>query len=118
MNYIEHLIILVSTVTGCVSICDFASLVGAPVGIVNSAVGWKICVITAGFKKYKSIIKRYKKKHDKIVPLAKSKLNTIEALISKFLIDPNISHNEFVLINNVLKEFGDMEEEIKNYNNK
>ena len=100
MNYIEHLIIVVSTATGCVSNSDFASLVGAPVGIVNSTVGWKICVITAGIKKHKSIIKRNNKKYDKIVLLAKSKLNTIEALISKFLIDPNISHNEFVLINN------------------
>ena len=37
-----------------------------------------------------------KKKHDKIVLLAKSKLNSFEALISKALIDSNISHDEFV----------------------
>ena len=49
--------------------------------------------------------------------LEKSKLNSIEVLISKTLIDPNISHDEFVLINNVLKEFYDMKEEIKNSNN-
>ena len=53
------------------------------------------------------------KKHDKIALLEKSKLNSIEVLISKALIDSNISHDEFVLINNVLKEFYDMEEEIK-----
>ena len=51
--------------------------------------------------KYKSIIK--KKRHDKIVLLAKSKLNTIEVLISKDLIDSNIGHDEYVLTNNVLK---------------
>ena len=51
LNYIEHLLILVSTVTGCVSISAFASLVGIPVGIANSLVGLKICVITAGIKK-------------------------------------------------------------------
>ena len=34
-------------------------------------------------------------------------------LISKALIDSNISHDEFVLINNVLKEYGDVKEEIK-----
>ena len=45
--------------------------------------------------------------------LAKSKLNSIEVLISKALIDSNNSHNEFVLINNVLKECHDMKEEIK-----
>ena len=49
--------------------------------------------------------------------LEKSKLNSIEVLISKTLTDPNISHDEFVLINNVPKEFYDMKEEIKNSNN-
>ena len=50
--------------------------------------------------------------------LAKSKLNNIEVLISKALFGPNISHDELVLINNVLKEFCDMKEEIKNSNDK
>ena len=52
---------LVSTVTGCVSISAFASLVGIPIGFTSSAIGSKICVITAGIKKYKSIIKKKKK---------------------------------------------------------
>ena len=47
-------------------------------------------------------------KQDKIVWLAKSKLNCTEVLISKTLIDSNISHDEFVLINVVPKEFFDM----------
>ena len=80
---------------------------------MSSAVRLKICVITTGIKNYKSIMK---KKHDKLVLLAISKLNSIEVLISKALIDSNISHDEFILINNVLKEFYDMKEEIKNSN--
>ena len=44
----------------------------------------------------------------KIILLVKSKLNGIEDLISKVLIDSNISHDEFVLINNVLKKFYNM----------
>ena len=63
---------------------------------------------------YKSIIKKKKKKHDKIVLLAKSKLNSIEVLIYKALIHSVISQNEFVLINNVLKEYNEMKEEIRN----
>ena len=59
-----------------------------------------------------------RKKHDKIVLLAKSKLNKIEMLLSKTLIDSNISHDEFVLINDVLKDFSDMKEDMKNSNNK
>ena len=73
----------------------------------------KICAITAGIKKYKSIIKKKKTKHDKIVLLAKSKLNSIEVLISKVSIDSNISHDIFVLIN-VLKEYDKIKEQIKN----
>ena len=53
LNYVEHLFILASTVAGCVSISAFASLVAFPTGIASSAVGLKICVITAGIKKYK-----------------------------------------------------------------
>ena len=48
--------------------------------------------------------------------LAKSRLNSIEVLIYKAWIDSNISHDEFVLINNVMKEFYDMKDEIKNSN--
>ena len=87
LNYIEHFLILGSTVTGSVSISVYASLVGIPIGITSSAIGLKIFVITAAIKKYKLIIKKKKKKPDKIVLLAKSNLNRIEFLISKALID-------------------------------
>ena len=56
--------------------------------------------------------------NDKIVLLAKSRSNSIEVLISKVSIDSNISHDEFVLINNELKEFYGMKKEIKNSNKK
>ena len=82
LNYIEHFLILASTITGCISISAFSSLIGIPIGITSSAVGLKNCAIAAGIKKYKSIIKKKKKKHDKIILLAKSKLKSIEVLIS------------------------------------
>ena len=56
LNYIEHFLILASTVTGFISISTFTSLIGIPIGITSSAIGLKICVIVAGIKKYKSII--------------------------------------------------------------
>ena len=68
---------------------------------------------TAGIKKYKSIIKEKKKKHVKTVFFSRSKLNSAEALISKVLIDSDISYDEFVLINNALKEYTELKEEIK-----
>ena len=57
-NYLEHLFILASTVTGCVSISAFASLVGIPVGIASSAVGIKNFAMAARIKKYKSTLEK------------------------------------------------------------
>ena len=55
MNYFEYFLIFISAVSGCVSISAFALVIGVPVGITSSALGLKICAMTAGIKK--SIIK-------------------------------------------------------------
>ena len=82
----------------------------------SSAIELKICAITAGTRKYKPIIMKMKKNHDKIVLFAKSKLNSTEVLlIFKASIDWVINHDEFVLRNNVLKEYNQMKEQIKNF---
>ena len=77
-----HWILIVWTlvVIGCVSNSAFAYLVGIPIIIAISAVRLKICSVTVGIKKYKSIIKK-KKKRDKIVLLAKTKLHSIQVLL-------------------------------------
>ena len=80
----------------CVSKKAFAFLIGIPIGITSSAIGLKICTIT--------------------VSLAKSNLNRKEVLIYKSLTDSNISRNEVVSINNVLKEYEEVKEKIKNLN--
>ena len=85
-----------------------------PIGITSSSVGLKICATVTGIKMYNVIIRKKKKKQNIIPLLAKSTLNSIEVLISKVVINTNISHDEFVLINNVLKEYGNMKQEIKN----
>ena len=58
LNYIEHLVTLISTVTGCVSISSFSSLFGIPIKITSSVIGLKSCTLMAAFKNYKSIIKK------------------------------------------------------------
>ena len=55
-NYIYNLLVVTSTITGCISISAFVSLIDIPIGITSSAVGLEICVITATIKEYKSII--------------------------------------------------------------
>ena len=114
LNYIKHFLILASTVTRCISISPFASLVGISIGITSYAIGLKMCAITAEIKKYKAITKKIKKKHDNIVLFTKSKLDTIGVLICKALLDSVIIHDKFVSINNVLKEDNEIKLKIKN----
>ena len=102
LYYIEQLLVLASAITGCISTSAFASLLGTPVGITTSAAGLNFCN-SCKIKNYKSLIKKKKKKQDKKALLAKFILNSIEVLVSKALIDANISHNEFDSTNNVLK---------------
>ena len=62
LNYTGHLLILASTVTGCVLISAFASLVSIPVGFASSATTMKIYIIIAGLKSISQQLKK-KKKH-------------------------------------------------------
>ena len=56
-----------------------ASLVGIPIGIASSAIELEISALAAGIKRYNSIIKKKEIKHEKVILLAKTKLNTIKA---------------------------------------
>ena len=78
----------------------FASFVGAPVGIASASFILIVSLTTGIVKKLLNITRKKKKKHDKILMLAKSKLNSIDALISQALIDMDISHEEFITILN------------------
>ena len=90
------------TITSCVSTSAFTSLVSVSVGVMSSTVEIKISVIIEGIKKYKPIINKKKRKNDKIVLLGKYKLNTVQVLISKSLINSYISHDDFVIVNDIL----------------
>ena len=81
LNYFALFYIFVSAVSGFVSISSYTSLVDISVSMTSSAVGFKICALTAGIKKYK-LIKKKRKKHNNIVLFAKTKLNTMKVLRS------------------------------------
>ena len=78
----------------CFCFC-FQLLVGIPIRITSSAIGLKICAITASIRKYKLIIKKTKNNYDRIVLLAKSMLNSIEVLIFKGLINWYLTPDDF-----------------------
>ena len=65
------------------------------------------------FKSISQLSRKRKKKHEKIVLLGKDKLNRIEILISKAIIDSYICHDEFVSVNNVLRQYYEIKNEIK-----
>ena len=97
-DYIDKVLIVLSATTGGVSICSFTSIVGAPVGIASESFTLIFYLTTRIVKKLIVITKNKKKKHNKILMLDKSKLNSIETSISQALIDIEISHEEFIAI--------------------
>ena len=72
-----------------------ATIVGIPVGIAGASLTLIFTVTTGVVKKLLNITRKKKKKHNKIIALARSKLNIIETLISQALIDFEISHEKF-----------------------
>ena len=95
------MLIVLSATGGGVSIISFTRIVGAPVGIASVRFALVFSITTEIAKKLLNIIGNKKKKYDKILMSAKSKLNSIEILISQALSDMEISHEEF---NIILKE--------------
>ena len=73
---------------------DYADF-GIPVGIAEASLTLKFTVATGAVKKLLNITRKKKKKHNKVIALARSKSNIIEALISRALTDFDISHEEF-----------------------
>ena len=106
-DYIDKVLTVLSAASGGVFIILFTSVVGAPVGIASASFTLILSITTGIIKKLLSITRNKKKKHDKILMLAKSKLSSIETLIFQALIDMEISHEEFVAI------FKEKENEIK-----
>ena len=76
----------------------FASVFGAPVAIASASFTLIFSLRTGIVKQLLIIARNKKKKHNKILMLARSKLNSIESLISEALIDLQISHEEYMVI--------------------
>ena len=117
-DYIDKILIVLSATTGGVSICSFTSVVGAPVGIASASFTLIFSLTTGIVKKLLSITRNKKKKHDKILMLAKSKLNSIETLISQALIDMEISHEEFITILKEKDKYEKMKDNLRSKNEK
>ena len=117
-DYIDKILIALSATSGGVSIISFTSAVGAPVGIASASFTLIFSLTTGIVKKLLNITRNKKKKHDKILMLAKSKLNSIETLVSQALIDMEISHEEFNAIIREKQKYERMKENVRNVSEK
>ena len=97
-DYIDKVLIALSATSGGVCIISSASVVGAPAGIAGPSFTLIFSLSTGIVNKLLSITRNKKRKHDKILMLAKSKLNSIETLVSQALVHMEISHEEFIAI--------------------
>ena len=94
-DYADKLFITLSASFGTLSIASYAAVVGIPAGITGASLTLIFTITTGVVKTLLNITRKKKEKHNKIIALARSKLNIIEHLISQALIDFEISHEEF-----------------------
>ena len=113
LDYIDKNLIVLSVTSGGISAIFFTSVIGVPVGLASESFTFAFSLTTGIIKKLLKITRKKKKKCNKIVMLAESKLNSIETLMSQALIDLNISHEEFKTIVNEKEKYDQMKENIR-----
>ena len=112
-DYAEKIFITLSASVGTLSIASHGTIAGIPVGIAGASLTLIFTVTTGVVKKLLNITRKKKKKHNKIIALARSKLNVIETLISRALTDFDISHEEFSKIIYEKKNYEQIRDNIK-----
>ena len=96
----EKFLIDLSATNGGISIASFATVIGTPVEIASASLSLAFLMSTEIAKRLLKIIRNKKKKHNKTVMLARSKLNRIKSKISEALMNNQISHEDFMTIIN------------------
>ena len=112
-DYLAKIFIALSASFGTLSIASHATVVGIPVSIAAASLTLIFMISTGINKSLLQVTKKRKKKHNKIIALAKSKLNTIDTLLSSALNDSKISHEEFTNIITEKNIYENIKENIK-----
>ena len=115
-DYFDKSLIVLSVTTGSISIASFATVIGAPVGMMSASCSLAFSVTTGFVKTLLKTTRNKKKNHNKVVMLARSKLNSIESKISEALINNEISHQDFMTIINQEKKYRELKEGIRMIN--
>ena len=109
-DYLDKIFITLSASFGTLSIASQATVIGIPAGITSASLTLRLTIGT-GISK---LLLKEKKQHIKIIALAKSKLNTIDTLLSSALNDSKISHEDFTNIITEKNIYENVKENIKN----
>ena len=112
-EYLDKIFITLSASFGTLSIVSYASVVGIPAGITGASLTLVFTIGTGISKSLLKLTKKRKTKHNKIIALAKNKLNMIDTLLSSALNDSEISHEEFTNIINDVNIYENIKENIK-----
>ena len=95
LDYLDRIFITLSASFGTIGVASHATVVGIPVGIASASLTLIFTISTGLNKSLLQMTKKRKNKHNKIITLAKNKLNMIDTLLSSALNDSEISHKEF-----------------------
>ena len=114
--YSDKSLIVLSVITGSISIALFAILIGAPAGIASASFSLAFSISTGTVKKLKTTRSKKKKKNG-IVMFTRSKLNSIDNKISEALINNKIRHEDLITIINEEKNYPELKESIRMINN-
>ena len=112
-DYLDKIFLALSKSFSTLSIASYASVVGTPAGIAGSSLTLIFTIGTGISKWLLNVTKKRKKKHNKIIALAKNKLNMIDRLLSSALNDSEISHEEFTNIINEANIYENIKENVK-----
>ena len=115
-DYFYKSLIVLSVKTGSISITSFATVIGTPAGMVGASFSPAFSNFTGIIKNLLKTTRNKTKKHNKIVMLAKSKLNSIESKTSETLINNEISHEDFMTSINEEKKYQQLKESIRMMN--
>ena len=113
-DYLDKIFITLSASFGTLSIASYSSVVGIPAGTTGASLNLVFTLGTGISKSLLNLTKKRKKKHHKIIVLAKNKLSTIDTLLSSALNDSKISHEEFSNITTEKNIYENIKENIKN----
>ena len=109
-DYFDKSLIVLSVTTGSIFIASFATVIGAPVGVISASISLAFSISTGIIKKLLKTTRSKKKNRNKTFMLARSKLNSIENKTSEALINNEIIHEDFMTIINEEKKYRELKE--------